>query len=153
MNLDKPILKKIQATGRLRELSLYGVFGVLTTVVNICVYQLLLLVVDYRIGNLVAIFASKLFAYVTNKLFVFRSRCNSAGELVAEMLRFTVARGFTGLVDYFGLIVAVELLNCNRIHAKYALQLLVIVLNYVLGKRAVYLNGRSRGPETQKTEK
>lgn len=152
MKRRKPLLEKLLSGGRLREVGLYGVFGVLTTLVNICVYQLLLMVMDYRIGNLIAIVSSKLFAYTTNKLFVFHSRCNNAKELLAEILRFTLARGATGLLDYFGLVVAVELLHFDRIYSKYALQLLVIVLNYVLGKRAVYLNGRNRGAEARKTE-
>lgn len=136
-------LQKALANKRLCELARYCVFGVLTTVVNIGVYQFLLLFLDYRISNLIALLAAKLFAYVTNKLFVFRSHCGSMRELLGEIFRFVAARGFTGLLDYFGLIAAVELFRLDPVYSKYALQFLVIVLNYVLGKRAVYLNRQS----------
>lgn len=123
-----------------KELIVYGIFGVLTTAVNILVYQLLLIsAVDYRIGNLIALIASKLFAYVVNKHFVFHSKCSNLKELLNEIVRFIAARGFSGLIDYFGLIFAVEFLGFNRVYSKYMLQFIVIVLNYVLGKKAVFI--------------
>jgi putative flippase GtrA len=54
-------------------------------------------------------------------------------------MRFIFARGFTGLVDYFGLIALVELFGFNEIYSKYAMVATVIVLNYVLGKKAVFV--------------
>ena len=132
--------EKHKTHDRWRELFRYAVFGAATTVVNIAVYQLLLLFLDYRISNLIAILASKLFAFVTNKRFVFRSRCHSLRELLGEILRFILARGATGLLDYFGLILAVEVFRLDRVWSKYGLQALVIVLNYVLGKKAVFIS-------------
>ncbi len=134
----KAFIAKIKGNKRLQELLSYGFFGAATTVVNIAAYQLLLLFLDYRISNLIAIIVSKLFAYITNKLFVFHSRCANMKELILEMSRFVLARGATGLVDYFGLIVAVEVMGLNLIWSKYGLQILVIILNYVLGKKAVF---------------
>lgn len=135
---------KINSNTRLQELIRYAVFGVATTVFNIAVFQVLLLFLDYRISNLIAIIASKLFAYVSNKLFVFHSHCSSMRELLLEMTRFVVARGATGLLDYFGLIIAVEIIGLNPVLSKYGLQVLVIILNYVFGKKAVFIAGREK---------
>ena len=121
-----------------KEIILYLIFGVGTTVVNILIYRLLLTVVDYRISNLIALVGARLFAYITNKLFVFKSKCNSFKELLLEFARFLIARGATGLLDYFGLIAAVELFHLDRIWSKYVLQAIVIVLNYILSKKAVF---------------
>ena len=117
----------------------YGCFGLATTAVNIVVYQTLLLFLDYRISNLIAILASKLFAYMTNKRFVFHSKCSNKRELLQEICRFILARGATGLLDYFGLIIAVDVFHLNRVWSKYGIQVIVIILNYVLGKKAVFL--------------
>ena len=55
------------------------------------------------------------------------------------MVRFVLARGATGMFDYFGLMVAVELFHFDPVWSKYGIQLIVIILNYVLGKRIVFV--------------
>ena len=62
-----------------KEVINYLVFGVLTTVVNIVVYFVFadMLHVQYLISNCVAWFLSVLFAYVTNRKYVFDSNSNS----------------------------------------------------------------------------
>ena len=57
---------------------MYLVFGVLTTVVNIVVYFLSaeLLHINYLISNALAWFLSVLFAYITNRKYVFDSKNN-----------------------------------------------------------------------------
>ena len=143
------LLKKIKENNRLKEFFRYGIFGFATTVLNIVVYQALLPYCDYRVSNLIAIIASKVFAYVTNKLYVFRSRCTSRKELILEIGRFIISRGATGLVDYFGLIIAIDVLGLNRVWSKYAVQIVVIILNYLLGKRVVFLNAKSSSSKKQ----
>lgn len=128
------------------ELPLYAVFGVATTLVNIGVYQgaLSLLHMDYWVSNLIALIASKIFAYIVNKKFVFRSKCEDKKALCKEMIRFIFARGATGLIDYFGLLLAVEVFAWNQIYSKYVLQAIVILLNFILGKKAVFVSGAGR---------
>ena len=138
----KDRLLAILRSERVRELVRYGFFGLATTLVNLGVYRLLLLVCDYRISNLIALISSKLFAYYTNKRFVFHSRCGSGRELVKEMFRFVVSRGATGLLDYVGLIVAVEVFGFDRVYSKYVLLVVVIILNYILGKKVVFQGGK-----------
>ena len=128
----------IEKNSRFKEIGLYILFGIATTVVNIGVYQCLLNGMDYRISNLIALVVAKLFAYTTNKLFVFHSRCNSFKELISEFIRFFFARGFTGFFDCLGLLVAVEILHFDRIWSKYIMQAIVIVLNYILSKTIVF---------------
>lgn len=130
---------------RIREILSYGIFGVMTTVVNIAVYQVLVSIfeIEYWISNLMALLASKIFAYVVNKKFVFHSKCKDTKALLKEIIRFVFARGATGLIDYFGLILAVEVFSFNRVYSKYALQAIVIILNFVLGKKAVFISGDS----------
>ncbi|HRR76447.1 MAG TPA: GtrA family protein [Ruminococcus sp.] len=123
----------------LNRLIRYGCGGVATTLLNIFLYQFLLLFLDYKISNLISIVLSKIFAYTVNKNFVFHSKCRDRKELLSEILRFIVMRGATGLIDYFGLIAAVEIFGLNKVWSKYLIQLIVIILNYILGKKAVFI--------------
>lgn len=139
MEKAKTLLRKILKKVFSREFISYVVFGVLTTVVNILLFRVGLEAgITYSIANLIAIIGAKVFAYITNKLFVFRHRCESFRALLLEMLRFVFARGFTGLVDFFGLLFAVELLHADEMIAKYILQVIVILLNYILSKKVVF---------------
>jgi putative flippase GtrA len=93
---------------------------------------------DYRLANFIAIVFGKLFAYITNKLFVFNSKTKGIIDCSFEFVKFILARGFTGILDFFGVIFLVEIVGIESIPAKYALQVVVIVLNYVLGKWIVF---------------
>ncbi|MDD2459026.1 MAG: GtrA family protein [Eubacteriales bacterium] len=122
-----------------QELLSYLVFGLMTTVVNVGVFNLLyVLDVKYQLANLAALILAKLFAYFTNKHFVFKTKTRQGFDSIREFIRFVFARGFTGLVDYFGLIVLVEVLALSPVYSKYGLQIVVIVLNYILGKKLVF---------------
>jgi putative flippase GtrA len=92
----------------------------------------------YWLANLIAMLLSRIFAYVTNKIFVFKSKTASPKSLLLEMLRFILARGFTGLIDIFGLIFLVEVIGMDEIISKYLLMGIIILLNFVLGKKLVF---------------
>lgn len=122
-----------------RETILYAVFGVLTSVQNVFMFKgLLLLGMDYRVGNIITLIVVKLTAYILNKNIVFNSHCSSFGKLMLEVLRFVFARGATALIDYFGLILLVEVLGFDKFICKIFVTILVIVINYVVGKKHVF---------------
>lgn len=142
-NIFWKIMKKVFS----KEFITYGIFGVMTTLVNILVFQLLWKEagIAYGIANIIAVLAAKVFAYLTNKCFVFRSHCANIRELLMEIIRYIFARGFTGLIDILGMLFAVEILMADEMIAKYIIQVIVIVLNYIFGKRLVF-----RGNEKNK---
>lgn len=151
MEKIKKIFIKIFKKVFSREFITYGVFGVLTTLVNILVFKLLFenLAIAYGVANIIAVLSAKIFAYITNKLFVFRSHCENIKELIIEILKYVFARGFTGLIDIFGMFFAVELLNADEMITKYIIQVIVIILNYILGKKVVFKR-YERNKETEK---
>ncbi len=132
-----------------KELIRYGLVGLSTTVINIVVYQGLLHFLDYRIANIFALVVSKTYGYLANKNIVFHSKTESVKAFLFELLRFVFARGFTALVDYFGLILAVELFGFDKVISKYVIQVIVIILNYVMGKRLVFYSGETLREELQ----
>ena len=80
-----------------KEIIMYLIFGILTTVVNIVVYFIAsnVLNINYLISNATAWFLSVLFAYVTNKLYVFES---SSKEFIKEIVAFFSSRLATGIL-------------------------------------------------------
>lgn len=136
----KQMLKKIIN----RETILYGIFGVLTSLLNIVLFKaLLMLSVEYKIANFFTLIVVKLAAYICNKNFVFQSRTGSWIELIKEFGRFVIARGATMLIDYFGLIALVELCNFDKMISKVFITVLVIVINYFVGKKHVFKAAKS----------
>lgn len=123
----------------IKEVIRYGFAGVSVTLVNLGIYYILIFVgIDYKWANLVALISSKVYGYIVNKLFVFRSHCKCFREVIKEIGRFFVARGITGLIDYFGLILVVEIIRADKIVSKYLIQIIVILFNYLFGKFGVF---------------
>ena len=126
---------------RFLEIFRYGLTGLSNTLVNIFIYHFLLLIgVDYNLSNFIAILICKIYGYVVNKLFVFRSRCSTRKELLSEIVKYILSRGFSCLIDYFGLLFAVEILHGDKIISKYVIQIIIIVMNYLTGKFMVFKN-------------
>jgi putative flippase GtrA len=133
-----PLLKKILN----KETFAYGIWGILTSLWNIGFFQILLYFgLDFRIANALALITIKILAYLVNKFFVFKSRCDSPKKLFMEILRFTLTRGFTMVLDFFGLI-ALNLLIDPRI-GKVITTFLVVILNYLFGKFHVFKTNHS----------
>lgn len=122
-----------------KEIFRYGVAGATTTLVNIGIYYVLVLFeVDYKLANLIAIICSKIYGYIVNKFFVFKSHCKTRKELAIEIGKYAGARGFTGLVDYIGVFLLVEFIGINKVYSKYGIAVTVIVLNYIFGKFVIF---------------
>ena len=119
---------------------LYGIFGVLTTVINIGVYGVLYsgLGVSNVISNVIAWVISVLFAFITNKLWVFESKSFNFNLFVKELGSFTVCRVATGVLDLGIMFVGVDLLKGPAIILKIASNIIVIILNYVMSKIFVF---------------
>lgn len=123
-----------------KEALLYIIFGIGTTAVNILVFQSLVYFgYKYTISNLIAIIIAKLFAYITNKTIVFKTKTDSFIEFIKEFIRFFIARGFTGIIDFLGLIFLVDILGFKAIISKYFIQIIIIILNYILSKSKVFV--------------
>ncbi|MEA4915044.1 MAG: GtrA family protein [Christensenella sp.] len=119
------------------EIIRYSISGALIMLVNLGVYTgLLSLGMRYEIANIIALVLSRVAGFGLNKYFVFRSTVK--GCFWREFWGFMVARGFSGLVDYFGLILLVDQFHIQKVLSKAIIMILVIVLNYILGKFFVF---------------
>lgn len=120
-----------------KEIINYLIFGVLTTLVNIIVFTLCAdqIHIQYLISNVIAWVASVLFAYVTNRKWVFDSHSNSIGK---EMGKFFSSRLATLGLDMIVMWLLVDLLTTNNVFAKVVANVLVVVANYILSKLIVF---------------
>ena len=112
-------------------------WGVMTVLLNYFSYLLLKQFLVYQIANLCSIIITKVFAYCTNKKYVFRTKTNLK-EQVSEIFRYILGRGFTGVVDFIGLMVLVDIFSMDDKLGKLLMIVITTALNYVLGKLFVF---------------
>ena len=119
---------------------LYLAFGGLTTLVNIIIYLSLtkLLGIQYIVSNVIAWILSVLFAYVTNRIFVFASKGKGFIVILRECSAFIACRLFSGLVDTANMYLMIDLLHFNDLFIKIISNILVIIMNYVFSKRIIF---------------
>lgn len=134
----------IQLIKKYKEQILYLIFGGLTTLVNVFTYFVCReLNASVTLSTIVAWFVAVLFAYITNKLFVFESKCANASQLLHEIAGFFSCRLFTGLLDLGIMYVSVDILNFNELVMKILSNIIVIALNYIFSKLVIF-NRNSR---------
>lgn len=127
-----------------REAVSYLIFGVLTTLVDWLTYALLYAVgTDYRVSTALSWAVAVLFAFVTNKLIVFRSFNLSPGFLWREFSTFVTARLATGLFTMVAMIVMVDWLHWHEFVGKFMVSVISMVLNYVLSKLFIFKKEKS----------
>lgn len=118
------------------ELINYLIFGVLTTLVNIVVFLLLQQINPnyYLINNIIAWLVSVIFAFITNKIYVFRSHSWNLNQLRKEIILFFGSRLFTLLVDEAIMYLGISILLQNPTLTKIIDQIIIILLNFILSK-------------------
>lgn len=119
-----------------KEIILYLIFGVLTTIVNIVAFFVCdKIKLPTAFSTVIAWILSVSFAFITNKTLVFKSTSN---KLFKEFSSFITSRLFTGLLDLAIMVIFVDLLHLEGIPVKIISNVVVIVLNYVLSKWCVF---------------
>ena len=123
-----------------KEALLYLFFGVLTTLINIVVFYLFteIIPLDELIANVIAWIIAVLFAYITNRIWVFSSHCATKADFIKEILSFYGGRVFTLLVEEGILLVFIKLLSMNALAVKIIAQVVIIILNYIISKLFVF---------------
>lgn len=129
-----------------KQMLMYLIFGVLTTLVNVVAYWAFAhpVALNTELSTALAWVVSVIFAFVTNKIFVFESKSHSSRTLIYEIGTFFGARVLTGLLDVGIMYLFVTVLLVNDMAMKIVSNIIVIVLNYVLSKLIVF---KSNGGE------
>lgn len=125
---------------RHKDIVLYLVFGVLTTVVSYAVYFPLynFTHLPATVCNGISWVAAVAFAFLTNKPFVFKSNDWSAKTVMKELAKFAGARIGSLLTETLVIFVTVEVLCWNGNFMKLITGVLVVIMNYVASKVFVF---------------
>ena len=131
MEKIKELIKKFCT----REVILYLIFGVLTTLVNFVSFYILSELVGWEenLSNFIAIVLAVLFAYVTNKNLVFHSEAKNIKEKFGEFFKFIAGRAVTMIVEFVGCWILFKTAIPEMI-SKLSVTVIVVILNYFISK-------------------
>ena len=125
-----------------REIISYLIIGVLTTIVSLISYYLLTITIlspnnplELTIANIISWIISVLFAYITNRKYVFQSKDKN---ILIEASKFTLSRVTTLIIDILLMFIFVSILHFNDKIIKLLVQIIIIILNYIFSKLLVF---------------
>ncbi len=130
-----------------KEIVNYLIVGVLTTVVSLGVYYICTVTFldpknafQLQVANIISWIVSVIFAYFTNRKYVFESK---NPNIVKEATSFFLSRVSTLLMDMGIMFVCVTLIGMNDKISKIISQVVVIISNYIISKLFVFKKGQS----------
>ena len=126
--------------GAVREGAAYLVFGVLTTLIDYVISNGLFYLahMDPVPAQSIAWAAAVLFAFVTNKWWVFGSHTLEPRAVWGEFTSFVLCRVATFLFNLAAIFVMVDVLKMEFFICKLAISVVVVILNYVLSKLVIF---------------
>lgn len=122
-----------------KEIIMYLVFGVLTTLVNIVSFYIMdKCNINLYVNNTIAWILSVLFAYITNKLFVFESKSLEPKIVIKEGLSFLGFRLISYFMDMLCIFIMVDIFSINKMISKIVGNVIVIIANYIFSKLFIF---------------
>lgn len=123
-----------------KEAILYIIFGGLTFVTNLLVYMICTRIFkfDIYLSNFIAWTVSVLFAYVTNKFFVFESNSISFKYIIKELCSFMGCRVLTGVMEMIIIFLMLTIAGMNDLFVKIVANVVVIISNYIFSKLIIF---------------
>lgn len=127
-----------------KEIVNYLIIGVLTTVVSLVSFYLVRIFVftndsqfDIQFANVISWVLAVLFAFVTNKKYVFESKSTGYQKFL-EMIKFYVSRLTTLGIEMFVMWLLTSPLKVDDMISKIIVQFIIVILNYVFSKLFVF---------------
>ncbi len=119
---------------------LYLIFGVLTSLVDYSIYLPLVYLLDVPavISDIPSWTAAMIFAFFTNKYFVFKSQALSKRKIFREFLSFALCRVGSFILELGFLFVTVDIFSYNEIAMKLLISIIAVMLNYIGSKLFVF---------------
>lgn len=116
---------------------MFIIFGVLTTIVNIFAYVFFVefFEINYLISNIIAWFISIVFAYITNRKWVFESKSK---KILNEFILFLSGRISSGIIDSLLMFISVDIFVFNDLISKIVIGIIVVIFNYIFSKFIVF---------------
>lgn len=130
----KPFYKKH------KEILLYLFFGVLTMGISIISYAICNVVfkINALIANIISWTLAVLFAFYTNRIWVFCAKTKSMRDLMVQMFFFYGGRIVTLIIEEVILFLFITILHYGSMEVKIVAQIVVVILNYIISKLWVF---------------
>lgn len=124
----------------------YLFWGGMTTLVSYATYFVFsrLFDLDPLISNVLSWICAVAFAYVTNKIFVFRSASWEPGVVANEVWKFVSARIFSFFLEMAIMFVFVKIFHFNDLVVKVCANIVVVIVNYFLSKFLIFAKKKGR---------
>lgn len=134
--------KILELYKKYKKFILYIVFGVLTTLINLASYFIFSKVFKFGtvFSTCVAWLFAVLFAFVTNRKWVFDSKNNKFLSKFNELIKFLACRILTGILDVLIMYIFVDIFKLNDIFMKLLSNVIVIIANYFASKYLIFTN-------------
>lgn len=118
----------------------YLIFGFLAFVLNYVLYYVFesFFHMHYMAATAISWVLTVVFAYWTNRTFVFKSKNTGFAALVKEFISFVGARVATGVLELVLMYLMVDMAGINSYIAKFVCQVIVILANYFLSKLWIF---------------
>ena len=118
----------------------YLFFGVLTTLINLISFWLIskFTSVGTIPATIISWIIAVIFAFVTNKIWVFKSKNKSRKETTKEIINFLIARIITLFVEVFIMWLMVDHFHHDKLIWKLLCNIITVVLNYLFSKLFVF---------------
>lgn len=148
-----------------KEIIMYLIFGVLTTMVRWITQYLFTLLFNFIlpqneiiiwflkydsysifVSTILSWICAVIFAFITNKIFVFESKNWEPKIALPEFGKFIVSRLFTGIIEILGIYILVGvgfnkiIIPADSMDATIVISIITIILNYIFSKLIVFKN-------------
>ena len=152
-------MEEKKGIAKYREFIVYIIFGVLTTLVSWGSYALFVNIchLSVAVSNFLSWICGVIFAFITNKIFVFESKSWKLSLVIKEAGTFVAARLLTGVIEWFGvpllaragfdnifyataksLGIGLKIIYTDGIYSKILVSVIVVLLNYIFSKLIIF---------------
>lgn len=125
-----------------KETISYLIFGILTTIVDAITFFVCnkIFMIEYILSTIAAWILAVLFAYITNKIWVFKSHTNKYSTIITEIISFFIARLISLGFTIIWMMFTVEYLKVDSMISKLLANIFVVIVNYFFSKFLIFRN-------------
>jgi putative flippase GtrA len=122
------------------EIIRYIIIGILTTLVSYISFWLFYYILHFEtnLSNLFSVILAIIFAFITNKIYVFRSIHKSIKDFFMEATVFFFSRGVSIVLEIIGVLVLTSFYRVNPMVSKISVSFFVVIINYFTSKYLVF---------------
>ncbi len=139
--IDRDLIKKV---------ILFTFWGTLTTLLNVVLYYAFRYIkIPVSISTALAWFLCVLFAFVTNRRYVFKGQEYTKKQIIREIVLFYGSRLFSGIMDVLIMVLLVDILHWNEVLSKIIDEIFVSGFNFLFSFLVIFKKKSESGEETE----